>query len=149
MIGRKYLVQDLYLALPITKRTCYRWVAAGFSRQRMVELRREISGELILRPSDISKVLGIHRSNIFRWFHEGRFEGFKLGKLLFIFKSSFMEFMVQYCSDMACDDYYLKVDAIFTELCEARQKRKVRTRKAKPLISLEKIDLRKSRNSSS
>lgn len=146
MVGRKYLVNEIYLALPVTKRTCYRWVAAGFSRLKMVELKRQIAGELILRPSDIVKVLGIHRSNVIRWFHEERFQGFKLGKGIFIFKNSFMEFFSLNCPDIASEDFCERVDSLFTELCEKRTARKIRTRKAKPLIDIEKVDLRKSKN---
>lgn len=50
----------------------------------------------LLNPSEIARELGLSRSTIYRWFHERRFGGIKIGGghgLIRIFKDEFEEFM--------------------------------------------------------
>lgn len=121
--GRKYLLREMFLTLPVTKRTCYRMLNRGFTTLDMLELKRQAAGEKILRVSDICKIFGVHRSNVYRWFHDGLLQGFKLGKSIFIFKSSLMEF-VEIFSDEGHENFREYIEVTVDELCENRLSKK-------------------------
>lgn len=106
----------------------------------MLELKREIAGEKILRVSDICKIFGVNRSNVYRWFHTGLLQGFKLGKSVFIFKSSLMEF-VEVFSDEGHEQYREYIEAAIDELCNARATKKHAQLPKRPKL-LPNFDLR-------
>ncbi len=55
-----------------------------------------MSGERLLRPREVARLLAVSRSTVYRWFWEGRLQGVKLhGGTVRILNSSVQEKLAQ------------------------------------------------------